>query len=62
MIVKVANGDSLPCQGYCRAVPIQPQNLRVKANIYLLTLGGCDVVLGVDWLRNFGLLYGILLI
>ncbi|XP_042950388.1 uncharacterized protein LOC122282508 [Carya illinoinensis] len=54
LTVKVANGDSLPCQGYCRVVSIQLQNLGVKANLYLLTLGGCDVVLGVDWLRGLG--------
>ncbi|KAF5445037.1 hypothetical protein F2P56_034120 [Juglans regia] len=54
LIVKVANGDSFPCQGYCRAVPIQLQNLRVKTNLCLLTLGGCDVVLGVNWLRGLG--------
>ncbi|XP_042963178.1 uncharacterized protein LOC122297221 [Carya illinoinensis] len=54
LTVKVANGDSLPCQGYCRAVSIQLQNLGVKANLYLLTLGGCDVVLGVYWLRGLG--------
>ncbi|KAJ0082796.1 hypothetical protein Patl1_12023 [Pistacia atlantica] len=54
LTVKVANGDSLLCQGYCRAVPIQLQNLKTTANLYLLTLGGCDVVLGVDWLQDLG--------
>ncbi|KAJ0101559.1 hypothetical protein Patl1_05236 [Pistacia atlantica] len=53
LTVKVANGDSLLCQGYCRAVPIQLQNLKTTANLYLLTLGGCDV-LGVDWLQDLG--------
>ncbi|XP_041009333.1 uncharacterized protein LOC121253378 [Juglans microcarpa x Juglans regia] len=43
LTVKVVNGDSLPCQGYCRIVPIQLQSLKSMANLYLLTLGGCDV-------------------
>ena len=28
--------------------------LNILANLFLLALGGCDVVLGVDWLRSLG--------
>lgn len=54
LTVKVANGDIIPCMGYCRAVTINLQNFKANANLYVLTLGGCDVVLGVDWLRSLG--------
>ena len=54
LTVKVANGDNIPCTGYCRAGAIQLQNFKTNANLYVLTLGGCDVVLGVDWLRSLG--------
>lgn len=54
LTVKVANGDSLPCQDLCKAVAFQLQNLKTRANLYLLTFRGCDVDLGVDWLRNLG--------
>ena len=52
LTVKVANGDSIPYTSYCKAVAIQLQNVKTNANLYVLTLGGCDVVLGVDWLRS----------
>jgi hypothetical protein len=52
--VQVANGDTLPCQGCCKAVLLKMQSCKVLANLFLLTLGGCDVVLGVDWLRSLG--------
>ena len=52
LIVKVANGDNIPCIDYCRAVAIHLKNFKTNANLYVLTLGGCDVVLGVDWLSS----------
>jgi len=52
--VKVANGDSVPCQGYCAAVQVFMQGYSFNPKLYLLTLGGCDLVLGVDWLRLLG--------
>lgn len=54
MKVKVANGDTIPCTGYCRVVTIELQHVKVNADLYVLPLGGCDVVLGVDWLRGLG--------
>lgn len=30
------------------------QNCNILADLFLLTLGGCDLVLGVDWLRSSG--------
>jgi hypothetical protein len=52
--VKVANGDSVPCQGYCAAVQVSIQGHSFSPKLYLLTLGGCSLVLGVDWLRLLG--------
>jgi len=52
--VKVANGDSIPCQGYCAAVQVFMQGYSFNPKLYLLTLGGCDLVLEVDWLRLLG--------
>jgi len=52
--VKVANGDSVPCQGYCAAVQVSMQGHSFSPKLYLLTLGGCSLVLGVDWLRLLG--------
>ncbi|XP_073263331.1 uncharacterized protein [Populus alba] len=52
--IQVANGDTLPCQGCCKAVLLKMQSYKVLANLFLLTLGGCDIVLRVDWLRSLG--------
>ena len=54
LAVQVANEDTLPCQGCCKAVLLKMQSCKVLANLFLLNLGGCDVVLGVDWLRSLG--------
>lgn len=54
LTVQVANGAILPCLGYCKTVSFLLQNFTFEANLYVLTLGGCDLVLGVDWLRGLG--------
>ena len=54
MAVQVANGDTLTCPGYCKEVQLTMQTCKIITNLFLLTLGGCDVVLGVDWLRKLG--------
>jgi len=54
LVVQVANGDTLPCQGCCKTVLLKMRTCKVLANLFLLTLGRCDVVLGVDWLRSLG--------
>ena len=54
MAVQVANGDTFTCPGYCKGVNLVMQACNIITNLFLLTLGGCDVVLGVDWLRSLG--------
>jgi hypothetical protein len=54
LTVMVADGATLSCQGQCTAVSISLQGCYISANQHLLSLGGCDVVLGVDWLRGLG--------
>ncbi|XP_035543610.1 uncharacterized protein LOC118347690 [Juglans regia] len=54
LAVQVANGATFPCHSCCKAVLLRLQSCDILANLYLLTLGGCDVVLGVDWLRSLG--------
>ena len=54
MSVQVANGETLPCLGHCKAVKLTLQACNITTKLFLLTLGGCDVVLGVDWLRSLG--------
>jgi hypothetical protein len=48
--VMIANGDYVPCKRCCMPVSLHLRGMEFKANLHLLTLGGCDVVLGVVWL------------
>jgi hypothetical protein len=52
--VRVANGETLLCTGKCNSVSIRVQGTTITADFYLLPLGGCNIVLGVDWLRSLG--------
>ncbi|KAF8409204.1 hypothetical protein HHK36_005278 [Tetracentron sinense] len=52
--VTVANGDQLPCSGRCLNVEMVIQGVLISADFYLLGLGGCDVVLGAQWLQKLG--------
>ncbi|KAJ0043686.1 hypothetical protein Pint_18478 [Pistacia integerrima] len=52
--VKVANGQAVLSEGSCAAVPLHMQGNLYAIDFYILTLGGCDIVLGVQWLRTMG--------
>jgi hypothetical protein len=54
LTVMVADGATLSCQGQCKAVSILLQGCKFSVTLHLLVLGGCDVVLGVDWMRRLG--------
>jgi predicted aspartyl protease len=54
MTVMVANGDTIPCPNRCTKVFINLQGYHFQTSLYLLTLRGCDMVLGVDWLSTLG--------
>ena len=48
--VMVANGIILPCKGKCRNVCISIGDYNLCSDMFSLPLGGCDVVLGAQWL------------
>lgn len=50
--IKVANGDVLTSQGKCTSVAMQIQGTSFTTYFFTLSLGGCDVVLGVQWLLS----------
>jgi hypothetical protein len=52
--VMVASGEKIPCTGCCMVVAFTLRRMDFQANLHLLTLGGCDMVLVVDWLSTFG--------
>lgn len=54
MKVKVANGVVIRSQGSCSNVATKVQGSWFSPSYCVLSLAGCDVVLGVQWLETLG--------
>ncbi|XP_056688753.1 uncharacterized protein [Spinacia oleracea] len=52
--VAVADGNHLNCQHVCKEFTWEMQGKTFKADEMLIALGGCDMVLGVQWLATLG--------
>lgn len=52
--VRIANGDHVDSNGKVLGVNVNIQGFNFKVDIYILVLVGCDMVLGVQWLKNLG--------
>lgn len=52
--VTVANGDRVACSGVFRDAPFSIGDEAFRADIFVLPLGGYDMVLGTDWLATLG--------
>jgi hypothetical protein len=50
----VANGGSMKCGGFCENVHLQIGDYHLESHMFSIYMGGCDIVLGVDWLRILG--------
>jgi len=54
--ILIANSGSMKCGGCCENVCLQIGQYHMKSHIFSLDMGGCNIVLGVDWIRNLGLI------
>ncbi|XP_061370333.1 uncharacterized protein LOC133313043 [Gastrolobium bilobum] len=52
--VMVGNGQTMKCEGFCPAVPVQIQKHVFLVDFYILPIQGADMVLGVQWLQILG--------
>jgi hypothetical protein len=50
----IANGGSIKCGGHCENVCLQIGDYQLKYHMFVIDMGGCDIVLGADWLRTLG--------
>jgi hypothetical protein len=50
----IANGGSMKCGGNCENVCLQIGDYHLKSHMFSIDMGGCDIVLGADWLRTLG--------
>ena len=52
--VTVANGDTVRVQKACQGLSWTVQGLKQMTDFLILPLQGCDLVLGVKWLKTLG--------
>jgi hypothetical protein len=52
--IMIANGGSMKCGGRCENVHLQIGDYHLKSHMFSIDMGGCDIVLGADWLRTLG--------
>jgi hypothetical protein len=53
LVVTVANGSIMLCDSYTAGFKWFMQNYEFVADLRILKLGICDIVVGVDWLMKF---------
>jgi hypothetical protein len=52
--IVIANGGSMNCGGRCENVILQIGDYHLKYHMFSIDMGGCDIVLGAEWLRTLG--------
>ncbi|KAL5731844.1 hypothetical protein ACHQM5_004534 [Ranunculus cassubicifolius] len=52
--ITVAGGGQLSCNSICRGFQWSIQGALFESDVRILPLGGCDLVLGVQWLKAIG--------
>jgi hypothetical protein len=52
--IMIANGGSMKCRWCCENVCLQIGDYYLKYHMFVIEMGGCEIVLGVDWLRSLG--------
>jgi hypothetical protein len=50
----ISNGGSMKCGGRCENVRLHIGDYHLKSHMFAIDMGGCDIVLDVDWLRTLG--------
>ena len=52
--IMIANGGPIKCGGGCENVKLQLGEYHLKTHMFVIDTGGCDIVLGVEWLCTLG--------
>eukprot|EP00253_Pinus_taeda_P026929 PITA_26929 len=52
--VQIAYGGTLKCEGRCENVKLQMGDYQLKTHMFAIHMGGCDIVLGAEWLFTLG--------
>jgi hypothetical protein len=52
--IMIANCGSMKCGGHCENVHLQIGDYHLKYHMFDIDMGGCDIVLGIEWIRTLG--------
>jgi hypothetical protein len=52
--IMIANGGSMKCGGHCENVHLQIGHYHLKSHMFSIDMGGCEIVLGVEWFHTLG--------
>jgi hypothetical protein len=52
--IMIVDGGSMKCGGHCENVCLQIGDYHLKYHMFSINMGGCDIVLGGEWLRTLG--------
>jgi hypothetical protein len=48
----IANGGSMKCDGHCENVKLEMSDYSWKTHMFVIKVGGCEIILGDEWLRR----------
>ena len=51
----IAKRDMMPCGCHCENVRLQLGDCQLKTHMFAIDMGGCHIVLGIEWLHTLGL-------
>jgi hypothetical protein len=60
--VFVGSGEELTCGQVCRVVQLEIQGHKFVVDLFVLALGGSDIVLGAQWLKTLGPILSVLFV
>jgi len=52
--IMIVNGVPMKYGNECENVKLQMGDYSLKTRMFAIGMGGCDIVLGVEWLRTLG--------
>jgi hypothetical protein len=52
--ITISNGGSMKCGGCYENMRLQISDYHLKSHMFAIDMGGCDIVLGVEWIRTLG--------
>lgn len=50
----IGNGGKITCKGWYCNIKLSMGDYKMKKDMYVIPLGGCDMVLGIQWIITLG--------